>query len=109
MARGARTAAAAVLMSGALVTTGVLATASPAAAAPSSCHIGKGWNVPGYVWYRCDSGSGYYRAMAYCSNTPGGWGLYVWGPWRGTSSGLPSQANCPSSHPYLVDGLGERK
>jgi hypothetical protein len=105
--QGLRKAALAVTVSGAVALTGVVATGGPAAAAPSSCHLGKVYDIPGNVWYRCDKGSGYYRAVAYCAKTPGGGFTYIFGPWLGVGSDLPSYAICPSDKPYLEGGFGD--
>jgi hypothetical protein len=91
-------------------TTGALiGTSGSAFAAPTGCSTSKLWGPPGAIVSECTGGTGYYRAMAYCSSTPGGWGLYIIGAWRGARSGQWSIAMCPSSHRYLVDGYTEKK
>jgi hypothetical protein len=96
-----------IVLAAAATVGGVAVTAAPAAAAPTGCTTSKIYQVPGFVISHCKSGTGYFRAVAYCSNTPGGWGVWRWGPWVGTNLG--STAVCPSSHRYLVDGYTETR
>jgi len=94
---------------GIAVGAGSFVSASPALAEPTGCSGTAVWGMPGSYKYYCSGGSGYYRAVAYCSRTPGGWGIYKFGPWKGSDSGQTSVANCDYDYSYLVSGYGERK
>jgi len=89
---------------------GTLTSAAPASAAPTQCKGTAVWQTPGAYVYVCDAGSGYFRAVAYCSNTPGGRGLYRYGLWVGVDDEATSVAHCESTtYQYLVSGYGERR
>jgi len=103
-------AASAVLAIGIAVVAGALVSASPASAAPLGCKGTPSYGPPGAYKYLCTGGgTGYARAVAYCSNTPGGWGIYRYGPWMGAGTNAPSWAYCEEPYQYLVNGYGERK
>ena len=81
---------------------------SPAAATPTDCEE---WRYHGYgggIEIRCNTGSGWYRAVAYCSATPTSnlWHIRR-AVWREVGSGQYSSAICGDESPYYRGGYTE--
>jgi hypothetical protein len=84
---------------------GMLVADSPAAAIPTGCRkIKQIYSINGLVRVTCTGGSGYYRAVAWCSVTPKSTsGTYVYGPWRYPGQDYFSEAACGSLY-YRAGG-----
>jgi hypothetical protein len=88
-----------------IVATAIAVQATPAAATASRCSPDwQDWGLGGRTSWYCHSGSGYYRALAYCAYNPQGTygGAYYFGPWEYTGT-WASTATCPANK-YLIAG-----
>ncbi|SDS91161.1 hypothetical protein [Actinoplanes derwentensis] len=87
----------------------VAATATPAAAKPNLCTIASkniNWSNMS-SWTRCQIGTGYYRVRITCAPSPTSGGTYFYGYWFAPQTQLPSAAQCPSSHGYILGATTE--
>jgi hypothetical protein len=97
----------ALTLAGAASAAGLVCTAAPALATPSSCHTATHATTPtGSYEAWCNGGTGYVRAVAYCGVTPSSAFQYIFGPWVGVLDGH-SVAHCTSARPYVEGGFAD--
>ncbi|MFI6813430.1 hypothetical protein ACIBG7_13510 [Nonomuraea sp. NPDC050328] len=82
----------------------LLASMPPAASGiPRDCTVAEGSGPSDSGRARCTSGTGHFRAVAYCTSSPTfSHGGYYWGPWKRPGEAW-SVVTCPSSAKYVVD------